>query len=263
MKRTTIANVALWALQSALAALFLFAGFSKLSMPGDALARQVGLPAIVMQLISLAEVAGGLGLLLPGWVGIRRELTPMAAFGLILIMAGAVVTSAVRVSIGAAAVPLIVGLLLALVVRGRLEWASPIWSGGARPTAGATGTPMKFLSVMRVDERRAQVPDEQLQADMGKLIEEWIREGKLIRTAGLRPSSEGFRVRSRHGELTATAGPFTESREVIGGYAILEAKDREEAMELTKRFLEVHGDGWDIECEVRPLDGDAELGAGG
>lgn len=50
-----------------------------------------------------------------------------------------------------------------------------------------------------------------------------------------------------------TDGPFSESKEVIGGYAVLEAKDREEAIELTERFLPIHGDEWDIECEVRPL----------
>jgi len=120
---------------------------------------------------------------------------------------------------------------------------------------------MKFLSMIRINENSGQKPTEQLQADMGKLIEEWIREGKLIRTAGLRPTREGFRIRSRYGELSTTDGPFTESKEVIGGYAVLEAKDKEEAVALTKRFLAVHGDEWDIECEVRPLDGDMEFGA--
>jgi len=120
---------------------------------------------------------------------------------------------------------------------------------------------MKFLSMIRINENSGQKPSEQLQADMGKLIEEWIREGKLIRTAGLRPTREGFRIRSRYGELSTTDGPFTESKEVIGGYAVLEAMDKEEAVALTKRFLAVHGDEWDIECEVRPLDGDMEFGA--
>jgi hypothetical protein len=60
--------------------------------------------------------------------------------------------------------------------------------------------------------------------------------------------------------MTTTDGPFTESKEVIGGYAILEATSKEEAVELTKRFLQIHGDAWNIECEVRPLDG-PEFGA--
>jgi hypothetical protein len=115
---------------------------------------------------------------------------------------------------------------------------------------------MKFLSMIRVDENTGQAPSERLQEEMGKLIEEWIREGKLVRTAGLRKTADGFRIRSRHGAISITDGPFTESKEVIGGYAVIEAKDREEAIELTKQFLRVHGDEWNIECEVRPLAGE-------
>ena len=115
---------------------------------------------------------------------------------------------------------------------------------------------MKYLSMIRINENTGQAPSEQLQADMGKLIEEWIRDGKLVRTAGLLPTSEGFRIRSRHGTISITDGPFTESKEVIGGYAVIEAKDREEAIELTRQFIAVHGDEWNIECEVRPLAGE-------
>ena len=114
---------------------------------------------------------------------------------------------------------------------------------------------MRFLSMIRIDENTGQVPSEQLMRDMGKLIEEMTRQGALVNTAGLRPTAEGVRVRLRRGKLSTVDGPFTETKEVIGGYAILEAKSREEAIELTKRFLRVHGDEWDIECEVRQLDG--------
>jgi hypothetical protein len=114
---------------------------------------------------------------------------------------------------------------------------------------------MRYLSMIRIDENTGQVPSEQLMTDMGKLIEELTQAGSLIRTAGLRPTSEGMRVRLRRGKLTTIDGPFTETKDVIGGYAILEAPSMEEAVALTKRFLEVHGDEWDIECEVRPLDG--------
>jgi hypothetical protein len=115
---------------------------------------------------------------------------------------------------------------------------------------------MKFLSMIRVDETAGQVPGEQLMADMGKLIEELTRTGKLVSTAGLRPTSEGVRVRlHKGGKLTVTDGPFTEAKEVIGGYAILEASSKEEAVELTRRFLRVHGTEWNVECEVRQLDG--------
>ena len=114
---------------------------------------------------------------------------------------------------------------------------------------------MRYLSLVRIREG-GRVPDERLMNDMGKLIEEMMQEGTLIRTAGLRPTSEGFRVRLSGGELSTMDGPFTETKEVIGGYGILEAKSREEAVALTERFLRVHGDGWEIECEVRPLDGE-------
>ena len=114
---------------------------------------------------------------------------------------------------------------------------------------------MRFLSMIRIDENSGQVPSEQLMQDMGKLIDEMTRQGVLVRTAGLRPTREGKRVRLRKGQLSAVDGPFTETKEVIGGFAILEAESMPAAIELTKRFLLVHGDGWDIECEVRPLDG--------
>jgi hypothetical protein len=114
---------------------------------------------------------------------------------------------------------------------------------------------MRFLSMIRINESAGQVPSEQLMNDMGKLIEEMTREGTLIRTAGLRPTSQGRRVRLRKGQLSTVDGPFTETKEVIGGFAILEAPSMEAATELTKRFLRIHGDAWEIECEVRQIDG--------
>ena len=114
---------------------------------------------------------------------------------------------------------------------------------------------MRFLSMIRVDENSGVVPSEQLMHDMGKLIEEMTREGTLVKTAGLRPTAEGVRVRLRHGKLSTSDGPFAETKEVIGGFAILEAVSLKEAIELTKRFLRVHGDEWDVECEVRQMEG--------
>jgi len=122
---------------------------------------------------------------------------------------------------------------------------------------------MRFLSMIRIDERASQAPSEQLLTDMGALIAEMTREGTLLRTAGLRPTKEGVRVRLRKGGTLSTVdGPFTETKEVIGGYAVVEAPSMAEAVELTKRFLKVHGDAWDIECEVRQIDG-PEFGAEG
>ena len=114
---------------------------------------------------------------------------------------------------------------------------------------------MKFLSMIRINENAGLKPSPQLMEDMGKLMEEATREGWLVSTEGLRPTAEGVRVRLRKGKLSTIDGPFTETKEVIGGFAILEATSMPHAVELTKRFLQVHGDAWEIECEVRPFDG--------
>ena len=120
---------------------------------------------------------------------------------------------------------------------------------------------MRFLSMIRINENLGLQPSEQLMQDMGKLMDEMIKEGSLIRTGGLRPTREGVRVRLRNGQLSTVDGPFTESKDVIGGVAILEAPSKQAAIELTKRFLKVHGPEWNVECEVRPMDG-PEFGAG-
>jgi len=113
---------------------------------------------------------------------------------------------------------------------------------------------MRFLSMIRINERAGKKPSDKLMADMGKLVEEMTRSGALVDTAGLRPTAEGVRLRLSAGKISVKDGPFTEAKEVIGGYAVLEAKSKAEAIELTKRFLEIHGDEWEIECEVRQLD---------
>ena len=121
---------------------------------------------------------------------------------------------------------------------------------------------MRFLSMVRVSENSGMEVSEQLMTDMGKLMDEMTKAGVLISTAGLRPTSEGVRVKLSGGKTTVTDGPFTETKEVVGGYAILEAKSKEEAIELTKRFLKVHGDEWVVECEVRQLEGGPDFGCG-
>jgi len=120
---------------------------------------------------------------------------------------------------------------------------------------------MRFLSMIRVFVLTGQQPTEKLMNDMGKLMDEMIRDGTLISTQGLLPTAQGMRVRLRRGQVSMTEGPFTETKEVIGGYAIFEAKDLADAVKQTRRFLDVHGEEWDIECEVRPLAG-PEMGCG-
>jgi len=122
MRNGKVANVVLWTLQVLLAGMFVFAGAIKLTMPGEVLAAQTGLPALFMRFVSLTEVAGGLGVLVPGLFRLHRELTPIAAGALAVVMVGAVVVSVLRVSVGAAVMPFVVGVLLVTVLRGRRGW---------------------------------------------------------------------------------------------------------------------------------------------
>ena len=81
---------------------------------------------------------------------------------------------------------------------------------------------MRFLSMIRINENCGLQPSAQLMSDMGKLLEEVTQAGVMLDTAGLRPTSEGVRVRLSHGKISVVDGPFTEAKEVIGGYAVME-----------------------------------------
>lgn len=115
-KRT---QVVLWILQGLLAALFLLAGGFKLAMPLATLAKLTPLPAPFIKFIGCAEVLGALGLVLPGLLRIRTELTPLAAAGLLIIMAGATTVTVATQGVAPAVLPLVVGILAATVARGR------------------------------------------------------------------------------------------------------------------------------------------------
>jgi uncharacterized membrane protein YphA (DoxX/SURF4 family) len=116
------ANVLLWTAQVLLALLFLFAGVAKLAMPAAVLTQRSGLPIGFLRFIALAEISGALGLVLPGLLRIRRDLTPLAALGLIVIMAGATTLTATTQGAAPAAFPLAVGIVLGLVVQRRRSW---------------------------------------------------------------------------------------------------------------------------------------------
>src|SRR5262245_14626715 len=108
---------------------------------------------------------------------------------------------------------------------------------------------MRFLAVYRSKETGIP-PSPENMAAMGKLIEEMAKAGVLIATEGCQPSAKGARVRISGGKFTVTDGPFTETREVVGGFALFQVKSKEEAIEWTKRFLQLAGDG---ESEIRQL----------
>jgi hypothetical protein len=109
--------------------------------------------------------------------------------------------------------------------------------------------PMRFLSIYKSPERNTPPSAEEM-ARMGKMVEDWMRSGKLLATEGCMHSSLGARVRVDDGKHTVSDGPFTEAKELVGGFAILDAPSKEIAIEYVKEFLSVVGRG---ECELRQL----------
>ena len=124
---------ALWIVQGLLALLFLFAGVMKFIMSIEEMTRQIQMPAAFLWFIGVAEICGGLGLILPSLLRIRPGLTPLAAVGLVIIMIGATIVSLMIGPVSLAAMPFVVGLLAAFVAYGRWKLA-PI-RGSSQPSA--------------------------------------------------------------------------------------------------------------------------------
>ncbi len=123
----------LWIVQVLLALVFLFTGGMKLVLPIEELTAQTPLPGLFLQFIGVAEVLGALGLVLPGLLRIRPSLTPLAAAGLVIIMIGATVVTAMMMDVALALMPLVVGLLAAFVAYGRWRLA-PILGRSPAPS---------------------------------------------------------------------------------------------------------------------------------
>src|SRR5258708_95977 len=98
---------------------------------------------------------------------------------------------------------------------------------------------MKFLCVYKPSKAEGVPPTQEEMAVMGKLIEESMKSGVLLATEGCLPSAAGARIRRSGGKITVTDGPFTETKELIGGFALIRTGSKQEAIEFTKRFLEV------------------------
>ncbi|PRX98965.1 YciI family protein [Allonocardiopsis opalescens] len=114
----------------------------------------------------------------------------------------------------------------------------------------------RFITFAMNDEQNfpTEPPSEELQARMGALFEEITKAGVVLDMAELTPTAAGTRVSWSGGRISYTDGPFTESKEVIGGYTIIQAKDKAEALEWTRRFMEVQGlYAGDFTCEVREI----------
>jgi hypothetical protein len=116
---------------------------------------------------------------------------------------------------------------------------------------------MKYLGLIRHSEKyRGSGPPAALLEAMGKFVESSMKRGILVETGGLLPSKDGTRIRLADGSITVTDGPFSESKEVVGGWAILQADTKEEAVRFSTAFMELHKKHWpefEGECEVRPM----------
>jgi hypothetical protein len=121
---------------------------------------------------------------------------------------------------------------------------------------------MRYMMFIKHSEDwgRDDVPAS-LYEEMGKFIEETTKSGNFVSGAGLQPSSAGARVTVKGGEISVTDGPFVETKEIVGGYAIIDAKSREEALALARRFMELHLKHWPTfegVSEVRPFEEEAQ-----
>ncbi len=103
---------------------------------------------------------------------------------------------------------------------------------------------MKFVSIFRFDpSSHSGPPDDRQMAEMGRLIGEMRAAGVLVDTGGVMPNGASIRVRRSGAQFAVTDGPFTETKEVVGGFAVLDVPSRDEALAWTRRFLDCAGDG--------------------
>ena len=121
---------------------------------------------------------------------------------------------------------------------------------------------MRFISMVKSNEAKMSPPPKALMDAMDQLIQEMSKAGcVMVEGVGLHPTSSGMRVRLADGKLTVTDGPFTEAKEVVGGFAIFEAPSKAEMLKWTTRFMDLHKKhlpGWEGECEVRQIAGPGE-----
>ena len=116
---------------------------------------------------------------------------------------------------------------------------------------------MLIMSLVKHKENLGNPPQSLMDA-MGKLMEEETKSGVLVHTGGLAGTSDGIYARLSGGKVTVKDGPFTEAKEIVGGFAILKVNSKEEALEKTRAFVELHQQHWpecEIECETRQIFG--------
>jgi len=116
---------------------------------------------------------------------------------------------------------------------------------------------MRFLPMVKMNEAKMTTTPKAMIDAMNAMVEEAAKDGcVMVQGVGLLPTSSGMRARLAGGRLTLTDGPFTEAKEVVGGYAIFECASKAQMRKWTERFMELHKlhmPGWEGECEVRQI----------
>jgi hypothetical protein len=117
---------------------------------------------------------------------------------------------------------------------------------------------MRFMMLVKHAEKNSGPPPKELMDAMAKLTEEAVKAGTIRDSGGLAPTAASTRVRLSGGQVTAIDGPFTEAKEIVGGYAVFDLKSKQEAIEGAMRFMELHKKywpGWEGETEIRQVFG--------
>ncbi len=109
---------------------------------------------------------------------------------------------------------------------------------------------MKFLSIYKSNKPEGVPPTQKEMEEMGKYVEKMLKSGVVIATEGCLPSALGAKLRLSNGQFTVTDGPFTEAKEIVGGFAVMQANSKAEMIEHVKDFMKLAGDG---ECEIRQV----------
>ena len=123
---------------------------------------------------------------------------------------------------------------------------------------------MRYMSIVKSSEKwRAEPPPQALMDAIGKMAEAAMKDGLMVGMGGLLPTEAGARVTLSGGKMTVIDGPFTEAKEVVGGYAIFEFRNKEEALASAVEFMQLHRQhmpGWEGTCEVRAMAGPEDTG---
>ncbi|HXT14610.1 MAG TPA: YciI family protein [Gemmatimonadaceae bacterium] len=113
-----------------------------------------------------------------------------------------------------------------------------------------------MMFIKHTEDYYGKTPTPELMKAMGEFVVPHMKSGKFVEAAGLMSTRRGKKFQLRNGKINVIDGPFTESKEIIGGYTLAECDSDEEAIELAREFVElhrIHAPGMDVECELRPL----------